>query len=161
MINSDLVEDYARRIEPHLEMAKKAYGARKTDSPEHTASREYTKLLVEYYEKGGSLLQLGRRIKVSYPGIRRRVLTSTVDVSNIRPQKRTPSISQDIEGAANRVLTAKSTDVDAYHLQLKKEYESGISLALLAKRIGLSSAAPLYYGVQRSMQKSVYTRQEL
>ena len=153
MNSSDLVEEYARKIEPHLELAKKAYGARSNTSPEHEASREYTKLLVEYYEKGGSLSELGRRIKVSYPGIRRRVITSNVNVSNIKPQKRTPSKSQDIAGAVNRVKTAKGFDVDSYHDQLRREYEAGISLSLLAREMGLSSAAPLYYGVQRSLQR--------
>lgn len=153
MNKDDLVEEYALKIEPHLELAKKAYGARSHESAEHRASREYTKLLVEYYEKGGSLSALGKRIKVSYPGIRRRVITSNVNVANIRPEKRTPTKDQDIRGAAERVKMAKRMDADAYHDQLRKEYESGISLANLARELGLSSAAPLYYGVQRSLQR--------
>lgn len=158
MNKDDLVEEYALKIEPHLELAKKAYGARSIDSAEHQASREYTKLLVEYYEKGGSLSALGRRIKVSYPGIRRRVITSNVNVSTIRPQKRIPTRDQDMFGAVERVKVAKQINADTYHDQLRKEYESGISLARLARELGLSSAAPLYYGVQRSLQR--YTPSE-
>jgi len=153
MTNMDLVEEYARKIEPHLDLAKKAYGSRSIDSPEHTASREYTKLLVEYYEKGGQLSALSKRIKVSYPGIRRRVITSNVNVSEIRPKKRIPADKQDVKGAAERVKQARTQSADTYHDQLRFEYESGISLSRLAIELGLSSAAPLYYGVQRSLQR--------
>lgn len=153
MIDTDLVEEYAQKIEPHLEMAKKAYGARGQETPEHNASREYTRLLVEYYDRGGSLSALGRRIKVSYPGIRRRVITSDVNIAQIKPKEKVPVARQDIYGAASRVKSAKEISVDAYHDQLRREYEAGISLSRLAQELGLSSAAPLYYGVQRSLQR--------
>jgi hypothetical protein len=52
------------------------------------------------------------------------------------------------------VLNAKAQNVDAYHDQLAEEYRNGISLSNLAKEMGLSSAAPLYYGVQRSIQRN-------
>jgi hypothetical protein len=51
-------------------------------------------------------------------------------------------------------MRAKARDVDTYHDQLAEEYKSGISLSNLAKEMGLSSAAPLYYGVQRSLQRN-------
>jgi hypothetical protein len=154
MDNLDLVEEYAYKIAPHLEQAQKAYGSRSINSPAHIASREYTRLLVEYYEKGGQLSALSRKIKVSYPGLRRRVITSNVDVSTIKPEIKVPLREQDIAGAAFRVKTAKSMGVDFYHDQLRKEYEAGVSLSRLAREIGLSSAAPLYYGVQRSLQRN-------
>ena len=50
--------------------------------------------------------------------------------------------------------TNKQKSVDDYHDQLAKEYQAGISLSNLAKAMGLSSAAPLYYGVQRSLQRT-------
>jgi hypothetical protein len=153
MDGNDLVEEYARKIEPYIEKAKKAYGPRTTQSDAHEASREYTRLLVEYHQKGGRLSHLAKKINASYPGIRRRIMTNSVQVSSIKPKERIPSSQQDITGATVRVLSAKAAGPDAYHDQLRKEYEAGISLAKLAKNIGLSSAAPLYYGVQRSLQR--------
>jgi hypothetical protein len=153
MNDSDLADEYASKMQPYAEMAKKAYGARDTDSEAHEASREYTRLLVEYHQKGGKLSQLGKRINASYPGLRRRIVTNSANVSSLRPETRVPSGQQDIQGAATRVLVARASGSDSYHDQLRKEYESGISLSKLAKSLGLSSAAPLYYGVQRSMQR--------
>ena len=53
-----------------------------------------------------------------------------------------------------RIKEARKTGgVPAYHNQIAEEYKSGFSLQDLAKGLGLSSAAPLYYGAQRSLQK--------
>jgi len=143
-------------IEPHLEDAKKACGPRKIKSANHDASREYTRLLVEYYVKGGKLPPLSRRLKVNYSGLRRRVVTHDVSLPDLKVEARVPIKKQDIAGAVIRVRTAKaSLDVDYYHNQLKKEYLAGISMARLAKELGLSSAAPLYHGIQRSMHRLV------
>lgn len=148
---NELIEEYAAKIEPILPMAKKAYGARNQISPAHDASREYTRLLKEFHARGGSLPKLAKRLDVAYAGVRRRVVMSNVAVSDIRPKVRLKD--QDIKASANRVRFAKQQGVDRYHDQLADEYKKGISLSNLAKEIGLSSAAPLYYGVQRSMQR--------
>jgi hypothetical protein len=151
MNSIELIEEYAAKIEPILPMAKKAYGARNQTSPAHDASREYTRLLKEFHARGGSLPKLAKRLDVAYAGVRRRVVMSNVVVSDIRPKTRLKD--QDIQAAANRVRVAKNEGVDRYHDQLADEYKNGISLSNLAKELGLSSAAPLYYGVQRSMQR--------
>jgi hypothetical protein len=75
-----------------------------------------------------------------------------ISVSIVKPKIRVKD--QDMRSAALRVNKAKSQDVDAYHDQLAQEYKAGISLSNLAKELGLSSAAPLYYGVQRSLQRN-------
>jgi hypothetical protein len=148
----ELVEEYAVMIEPILPIAKKAYGSRSQDTPAHSASREYTRLLTEFHSKGGSLPLLAKRLHVAYAGVRRRVVMDNISVSASKPKIRIKD--QDIKGAALRVMRAKARDVDTYHDQLAEEYKAGISLSNLAKEMGLSSAAPLYYGVQRSLQRN-------
>lgn len=150
-MSTALVEEYAEKIRPILSQAKQAYGRRTQDSPAHVASRQYTKLLKEFYNKGGSLPLLSKKIGVAYAGVRRRVVMSDISVSSFKPKVRLKD--QDIIGAAIRVREARGKDGDLYHDQLATEYQSGISLSNLAKELGLSSAAPLYYGVQRSFQR--------
>jgi hypothetical protein len=151
-MSQQLVEEYASRIEPLLPLAKKAYGSKSQNTPAHEASREYTRLLAEFQSKGGSLPMLAKKLNVAYAGVRRRVVMSDVTVSAVRPKTRLKE--QNIQSAAQRVLAAKETNVDAYHDQLAEEYKNGISLSNLAKEMKLSSAAPLYYGVQRSLQRN-------
>lgn len=138
-------------IEPILPLAKKAYGSREQTTPAHDASREYTRLLTEFHTKGGSLPQLAKELDVAYAGIRRRVVMKDVSVSTVKP--RTRAKTEELSEAIIRVKASKALSVDEYHDQLAKEYESGVSLAALARSLGLSSAAPLYYGVQRSLQR--------
>jgi transposase-like protein len=76
---------------------------------------------------------------------------SDVSVSSIRPRE---SVKDgDIKSAARRVREAKQQGTNEYHDQLAREYSDGISLSSLARELGISSAAPLYYGVQRSIQR--------
>lgn len=149
MMKTALAEEYAEKVRPYVPLAKRAYGRRTLSSPAHYASREYTRLLVEYYEKGGSLTELSKRIDASYPGLRRRVLMSDVSVDEVKPPIKTKN--KDIASAAERLRNAKKVGVETYHDQLAFEYATGISLSRLSKELGLSSAAPLYYGVQRSI----------
>jgi hypothetical protein len=150
-MSRELVEEYAAKIEPILPLAKKAYGRRNQDTAEHKASQQYTELLKEFQNRGGSLPLLAKRINVAYAGVRRRVAMSNIAVSDVKPKIRLKE--QNIEAAAERVRSAKEKGTNEYHDQLRSEYMSGISLSNLAKFMGLSSAAPLYYGVQRSLQR--------
>jgi hypothetical protein len=148
----DLVAQYKAKIEPLFPLAKKAYGSRSQNTPAHKASREYTRLLVEFYSLGGSLPELAKALKVAYPGLRRRVVMESVSISNIKPQKK--ANRSELPSAVERVKIARqSGDVSNYHKQLAEEYKSGFSLQDIAKGLGLGSAAPLYYGAQRSLQK--------
>jgi hypothetical protein len=147
----DLISEYAPRMAELLPQAKRAYGSRNQTSPEHEASREYTRLLVEFSERGGNLSALAKNLGVAYAGVRRRVIMQKTDLSTVRPLTRAPR--EDIPAAASRVSEAKELSVNEYHDQLLAEYRRGISLAGLAKVLGLSSAAPLYYGVQRAIQR--------
>ena len=80
----DLLEEYKSKIEPLLPMAKKAFGSRSNESPEHLASRQYTQLLTEYYAKGGSLVAMAGELGVVYAGLRRRVTTADLPVREAR-----------------------------------------------------------------------------
>lgn len=150
-MSTDLISEYRQKIEPILPLAKKAYGPRDQNTPAHEASREYTRLLTEFHAKGGSLPQLAKELNVAYAGVRRRVVMQDVSVSKVRPKTRAKS--EELAGAISRVKEAKTKSVDEYHDQIAAEYEAGIPLSTLARSLGLSSAAPLYYGVQRSIQR--------
>ncbi len=150
-MSTELVAEYTEKIRPLLPLAKKAYGSRGQDTPNHQASREYTRLLTEFHEKGGSLPTLAKELNVAYAGVRRRVVMQNVSVSGVKPKIRAKS--EEMSGSIARVKEAKAKSVDKYHDQLATEYEAGISLAALARGLNLSSAAPLYYGVQRSLQR--------
>jgi hypothetical protein len=148
---SDLLLEYTDKILPILPLAKKAYGSRTQVTPEHEASRTYTELLVEFKSKGGSLPQLAKALGVAYPGIRRRVIMKDVNLSEVKPKTR--ATRQENADAVGRVKQAKETGIDQYHDQLALEYKNGVSLSVLARELGLSSAAPLYYGVQSSLKR--------
>lgn len=149
-----LTEQYAKKIKPLLPLAKKAYGSRAQVTPAHNASREYTRLLTEYYEGGGSLVALSEELGVAYSGMRRRVFTAKLPPSTMG-KTRTKNSDADIKAAVSRIEKAKALGSECYHDALAKEYSNGISLAALASELGLSSAAPLYYGVQRSELRRV------
>jgi hypothetical protein len=147
-------EEYAAQMEVLLPLARKAYGSRTTNSPQHEASREYTRLLVEFYGSGGSLIQLANRLDVTYAGVRRRILTD--EIPAIPKGKNSKSSPHEVTEAAVRVKLAHLEDGSAaYHDQIRYEYEvNKISLAKLAKELGLSSANPLYYALTRSRVNS-------
>lgn len=152
----DLVEEYATEIQPLLPLATKAYGRRDQDTPAHVASREYTRLLCEFYQKGGSLQHLSVKLGVAYSGMRRRIYTSNI------PPLRAPRMSSAdkldtsmIDRAALRVKKARSIGTAEYHEQLYNEYNDGIPMNMLARQLGISNAAPLYYGVQCHYKRSL------
>lgn len=143
-----LVREYSKKLEKLLPLAKKAYGSRSNVSPAHQASREYTTLLKEYYEKGGSLVAMSQELGVAYAGLRRRIFTS--DLPTLPPRKRSRMTPEDTEKAIKRIKAAKSQSTEDYHTQLAEEYDNGVSLAKVAEALELSSSGPLYYGVQRA-----------
>lgn len=152
-MNSELVIKYKTKIEALFPLAKKAYGSRKQETPAHKASREYTRLLVEFSSLGGNLPELAKVLKVAYPGLRRRIIMEKVSISDIQ-QHRKADISE-LPEAIKRIRESRENGGSVfYHNQLLKEYINGFSLQDLAKGLGLNSAAPLYYGVQRSINKA-------
>jgi len=153
-----LTAEYAEKIIPLLPLAKKAFGSRGTVSPQHDASRAYTALLVEYYAKGGSLLDIAAAIDVTYAGIRRRV--TTAEITPTVRRSRSTFTSEQYAEIVDRVRSAKERSTWEYHTQLKIESDAGASLNQLAKHMGLSSANPLYYGVSRVELREQHHQQQ-
>ena len=100
-----LVEEYAPRLRELLPLARTAYGSRNTKSPQHDASREYTRLLVEYYGKGGSLIAIAEAVGVTYAGVRRRV--TTVDIAPVAKRVRSKATPEQVAEAVERIKVAK------------------------------------------------------
>ena len=96
-------------------------------------------------------MKLAEELGVTYAGMRRRVVNADVPASSGRPRKRFPQEVYD--GAVAEILAAKSTNTESYHKCLEKHYDAGLSLTKIAKDMGLSSAMPLYYGVNRMKGK--------
>ena len=144
-MSDELLERYKQKIEPLLPLAKRAYGSRGNMTPEHKASREYTRLLTEYYAKGGSLVAMADALGVVYAGIRRRVRTADLPVREARSRSR---MSQpEVDAAVERIKAAREGGLEAYHEQIAEEYDNGVSLAKVAIALGLSGSGPLYYAV--------------
>lgn len=147
-----LAERYAEKIRPILPLAQKAYGSRATQSPQHDASRLYTKYLVEYYGAGGSLQTIADKLDVTYTGLRRRVTTNELPVMEKRV--RVKFTDEEYKAARERLQAARDTaDSETYHDTIKAEYERGMSLARLARELGLGSSNPLYYGLHSAIRR--------
>ena len=146
--NSDeLTQRYVKKIEPLLDLAKRAYGLRNQNTPAHRASAKYTQLAKEYYEKGGSLVALADELGVAYSGLRRRIFTSTVGSDTRKPRSR--ATEETTNKALTAILKARDASSEKYHAELYKAYHAGVSMAKISKGLKLSSSAPLYYAIQR------------
>lgn len=153
MKNKAITEEYAEKMRPLLPLAQKAYGSKDQETPAHNASREYTSLLVEFRNNGGSLSDLAIALGASYSGMRRRIFTSEMP-SMKSTHTRVKHDQATIDAAVERVREARKFGPAKYHEQLSIEYYgNNISLSAIAKGLGITNAAPLYYGVQRHAQR--------
>jgi transposase-like protein len=152
-MDSNTFNDYVSRITPLLPLAKRAYGAKDQNTPAHHASREYTRLLVEYNDAGGNLVRLASAIGVAYSGVRRRVFTADVPPVKTKRMSRSSLSVSTISDAADRVRAARAIGTAEYHAQLHEEYYAGIPMNMLARELGISNAGPLYYAVQRHYKR--------
>lgn len=143
-----LTAEYADKIRPLLPLARRAYGPRDRLTPAHDASRKMTKLLAEYVRRGGNINALASELGVSSPGLRRRVLTADLPVIR-QPRGRLRDPAQ-VTSAVENVKAARAMSVDAYHDALLREYERGVPMSKLADEMGMKSAYPLYYGIDRA-----------
>lgn len=146
--DEDLVAEYAARILPILPLAQRAYGSRLQTSPAHEASREYTRLLLEFRDRGGNVSLLATALGTTYGAMRRRIITSASPPTNRRPGQRV--VESQTDAAVARIVEAKKTGVDSFHRQLAIEYDNGASLSAIAKKMGIKGSAGLYYGMQKA-----------
>jgi len=152
-MSETLVTEYSDKLQKLLPLAQTAYGSRSNTSPAHVASREYTRLLKEYYEKGGSLVQMAEELEVAYAGLRRRVLNADTPV--VPTKSRSRMSAEETEQAIERIRQAKKKGTEEYHEQLALEYDNGVSLAKVASGLSLSSSQPLYWGVSRARTRAL------
>lgn len=150
--SDELIETYAARIIPLLELAKRAYGSRAQSSAAHEASREYTRLLIEYKSLGGSLVTLAPAVNTTYGAMRRRIATASAPPTNRRPNR---VVKEQTDAAVARVLAARAEGgANAFHTQLAIEYDNGASLSAIASQMGIKGSAGLYYGMQRARSRA-------
>ena len=149
----DVLDEYIKPLSELAPIAMKAFGSRATDSTAHDASAKYTALLVEFTDKGGSLLMLADALGVTYPALRRRVMTA-----NIAPLPRSTRSKKDDYAhdlLAKHLQTVKlASPTKEYHDTIRRAYDDGFSLNKLARFMGLKSAYPLYYGLNKSRMRS-------
>lgn len=146
--DTDMTKTYARKIRPLLPEAQRAYGSRDQDTPYHQASREYSRLLVEYTKDGGSLISLAEELGVSYAGLRRRVQTFDLPVNDF-----TANPEADVDAHISTIETAKRANAAEYHEALYNAYKDGVSLSEIARQLDITNSYPLYYGIQRHQKK--------
>lgn len=147
----ELLSRYIDRFKAMTPYAQKAFGSRATESIEHDISRTYTDLLVEYTNAGGSLLMLSEAIDVTYPALRRRVMTASVKPLPRSTRSKAPAYQY--VTAAERLNTLKKVSTIAYHDGIKEYYDKGLSLNKLATYMGLKAAYPLYYGLNNARMR--------
>jgi hypothetical protein len=153
MKNETITQEYAEKMRPLVPLAQKAFGAKNQNTPAHLASKEYTRLLVEFVSNHGNLMSLSKELDVSYSGLRRRVFTSAIPPISSKNTRKKLNESE-IEEAIDRVRHARAGSKEEYHAQLATEfYDNGVPLAVIAKGLGISNAGPLYYGIQRHTRR--------
>jgi AraC-like DNA-binding protein len=143
-----LLTEYFALLAPLAHDASQAFGSRATASPEHTISQKFTTLLAEYHSKGGSLLLMSDALGITYPALRRRVMTA--GLAPLPRGKRSKATASDYQIAVIELKIAKAASSAEYHRSIKKVYDRGVSLNKLATHLGLKSAYPLYYGLNKA-----------
>ena len=148
----ELLDEYYSKIAPLRPLAEKAFGSRATESVVHDISHAYTTLLVEYADKGGSVPKLAVALDVTYAALRRRIMTASI--KPLPRAGRTKATHKQYIEAATFIRQQKLFGTEAYHDAIKKVYEDGVGLNKLASYLGLKSAYPLYYGLNKSRMRS-------
>lgn len=148
-----LLEEYKKLIEEVLPSAQKANGPRFQFKETHIASRHYTKYLIDYYNEGGCLAEMARKLNVEVCQLENRVFFDHLEVSKIKPVRRSDwqVNKEETYEAAMRIKSFKNDTAANYHDAIRREYENGYSLTGISKILGMSSNFPLYYGLQRSL----------
>ena len=150
----ELLTQYVPDLVTLKPLAEKAFGARDTSSDAHEASRQYTALLKEYADKGGSLIMMANALNVTYPALRRRVMTA--EVAPLDRHHRSKATAEQYAFAVQSLTIYRQGmgTTEEYHDALLDCYNDGLSINRLAKELGLKSAYPLYYGINKARMRS-------
>jgi hypothetical protein len=144
----ELLTEYFTVLAPLAPTAAQAFGSRATASPEHTVSHKFTTLLTEYHTKGGSLILMAKALNITYPALRRRVMTA--ELAPLPRGRRSKATALEYQNAISELAEARSISSATYHKAIKAVYDRGVSLNKLAGQMGLKSAYPLYYGLSKA-----------
>ena len=147
-VQYELLTEYFIVLAPLAPTAAQAFGSRSTASPEHAVSQKFTALVTEYYTKGGSLLLMAKALNITYPALRRRVMTA--GLAPLPRGRRSRASALDYQTAISELAEARSVSSATYHTAIKAVYDRGVSLNKLASQMGLKSAYPLYYGLSKA-----------
>jgi hypothetical protein len=148
----ELFDEYSSKISMLRPLAEKAVGSRATSSVIHDISAGYTSLLVEYADKGGSIPMMAKELGVTYAALRRRITTASLaPLPRAGRSKATPA---QYAQAAIYVREQKANGTEAYHDSIKQVYYRGVGLITLATYMGLKSAYPLYYGLNKARMRA-------
>jgi hypothetical protein len=149
----ELLNKYVSDLAFLKPLAETAFGARDTASHAHQASRKYTELLKEYADLGGSLIMMSKALEVTYPALRRRVMTADVKPLDRHHRSKATPEQYAFAVATLTPLREGPTATEQYHDALLKFYDEGISINRLARELGLKSAYPLYYGINKARMR--------
>jgi len=144
----ELLDEYYALLAPLAHDAGLAVGSRATDTDVHDSSRKFTTILTEYATKGGSLNMMADSLNLTYSALRRRVMTS-----ELTPLPRSTKSTAPLymyEAASLMLASERQKGSKQYHVAIKRCYDSGLSLNKLARYVGLTSAYPLYYGLNKA-----------
>lgn len=149
----DLLHKYVPQLKELKPLAEQAFGSRDTGSDAHEASRQYTTLLTEYVQEGGSLLMMAEALEVTYPALNRRVMTADLK-PRTRRRRSTATPEQYAKAVASIQPLRDSHNTEAYHDALLSFYNEGLSMKQLALALGLKAEYPLYYGLDRARRRA-------
>ena len=146
----ELLHKYLPQLKELKPQAEQAFGSRDTESKAHDASRNYTQLLKEYAQEGGSLLMMAEALEVTYPALRRRVMTA--DIKALGRRRRSSATAEQYAFAVGVLTPLREAQgsADAYHDALLRFYNEGLSMKQLALALGLKAEYPLYYGLTKA-----------
>lgn len=150
----ELFHTYLPQLKTLKPQAQEAYGSRDTASEAHEVSRKYTELLKEYADKGGSLLMMADALNVTYPALRRRVMTA--DIKPLGRRRRSTATAKQYAYAVEVLTPLRETKgaTTEYHDALLRFYNEGLSMKQLALALGLKGEYPLYYGLSKARKRA-------
>lgn len=150
----ELFHIYLPKLKELKPQAEQAFGSRDTESKAHEVSRLYTALLKDYTEKGGSLLMMADGLNVTYPALRRRVMTA--DIKPLGRRRRSRATAEQYTKAVEELTPLRASEgaTEAYHDALLRFYNEGLSMKQLALALGLKGEYPLYYGLSKARKRA-------
>lgn len=149
--------DFAEKIQPLLDSAKRAFGSQPAGSKSRVDSDEVNRLLLEYVDAGHPVPALANELEpdISLSGLRRRIRLAKARRSNPNPTPLGNSHSGPRKTVDMNVLDSVIPEIEEarehgnpeYGTAIAKAYAAGVPLQAIADKLGLS-----YYAVWAAMR---------